>query len=104
MWRLVGNHLKGFLQQKQIQNHQRLQNVFFYVLIFFIKIFLATLYKIDEIKKTQMANFGRYAANCLPKFVQQVQVYFTFKIFKSFVFKVLLEKNSLNVFRSIILS
>ena len=32
-----------------------------------------TLYKVDEVKKAQMANFGRYAASCLPKFVQQVQ-------------------------------
>ncbi|KAK0424296.1 hypothetical protein QR680_008599 [Steinernema hermaphroditum] len=32
-----------------------------------------TIYKIDEQKVERLANFGRYAAECLPKFVQQVQ-------------------------------
>lgn len=36
--------------------------------------FLATIYKIDEVKREKLANFGRYIAACLPKFVQQVQV------------------------------
>uniref|UniRef100_A0A914E928 NADH dehydrogenase [ubiquinone] iron-sulfur protein 3, mitochondrial n=1 Tax=Acrobeloides nanus TaxID=290746 RepID=A0A914E928_9BILA len=32
-----------------------------------------TIYKIDEEKREKLANFGRYAAECLPKFIQQVQ-------------------------------
>ncbi|KHJ92633.1 hypothetical protein OESDEN_07471 [Oesophagostomum dentatum] len=33
----------------------------------------ATILKLDEKKRTRLANFGRYAAECLPKFIQQVQ-------------------------------
>uniref|UniRef100_A0A7E4UZS0 NADH dehydrogenase [ubiquinone] iron-sulfur protein 3, mitochondrial n=1 Tax=Panagrellus redivivus TaxID=6233 RepID=A0A7E4UZS0_PANRE len=32
-----------------------------------------TVWKVDEAKIERLANFGRYAAECLPKFVQQVQ-------------------------------
>ncbi|KAK6056607.1 hypothetical protein COOONC_05886 [Cooperia oncophora] len=32
-----------------------------------------TILKLDEEKRTKLANFGRYVAECLPKFVQQVQ-------------------------------
>ncbi|CAI5438908.1 unnamed protein product [Caenorhabditis angaria] len=32
-----------------------------------------TIWKIDEQKRDRLANFGRYAAECLPKFVQRVQ-------------------------------
>ncbi|GMR54353.1 hypothetical protein PMAYCL1PPCAC_24548 [Pristionchus mayeri] len=32
-----------------------------------------TIWKIDEKTRDKLANFGRYAAQCLPKFVQQVQ-------------------------------
>lgn len=32
-----------------------------------------TIWQIDEAKRERLANFGRYAAECLPKFVQQVQ-------------------------------
>ncbi|XGW24923.1 hypothetical protein V3C99_006399 [Haemonchus contortus] len=32
-----------------------------------------TIHKIDEEKRERLANFGRYVAECLPKFVQQVQ-------------------------------
>ncbi|GMT29180.1 hypothetical protein PFISCL1PPCAC_20477, partial [Pristionchus fissidentatus] len=32
-----------------------------------------TVWKIDEKRRDKLANFGRYAAQCLPKFVQQVQ-------------------------------
>uniref|UniRef100_A0A0K0D9Y0 NADH dehydrogenase [ubiquinone] iron-sulfur protein 3, mitochondrial n=1 Tax=Angiostrongylus cantonensis TaxID=6313 RepID=A0A0K0D9Y0_ANGCA len=32
-----------------------------------------TILKLDEEKRKRLANFGRYAAECLPKFVQQVQ-------------------------------
>uniref|UniRef100_A0A0M3I2M1 NADH dehydrogenase [ubiquinone] iron-sulfur protein 3, mitochondrial n=1 Tax=Ascaris lumbricoides TaxID=6252 RepID=A0A0M3I2M1_ASCLU len=34
----------------------------------------ATIWKIDEKKRERLANFGRYAAECLPKFVQRVQL------------------------------
>ncbi|KHJ83712.1 hypothetical protein OESDEN_16587 [Oesophagostomum dentatum] len=34
---------------------------------------MATILKLDENKRTRLANFGRYAAECLPKFIQQVQ-------------------------------
>jgi hypothetical protein len=30
--------------------------------------------KVDEHKKEKLANFGRYVGQCVPKFVQQVQV------------------------------
>lgn len=33
----------------------------------------ATIWKIDEHKRERLANFGKYAAECLPKFVQKVQ-------------------------------
>ncbi|VDM42950.1 unnamed protein product [Toxocara canis] len=33
----------------------------------------ATIWKVDEKKRERLANFGRYAAECLPKFVQRVQ-------------------------------
>uniref|UniRef100_A0A915A8Q3 NADH dehydrogenase [ubiquinone] iron-sulfur protein 3, mitochondrial n=2 Tax=Parascaris univalens TaxID=6257 RepID=A0A915A8Q3_PARUN len=33
----------------------------------------ATIWKIDEKKRERLANFGRYVAECLPKFVQRVQ-------------------------------
>ncbi|CCD68107.1 NADH dehydrogenase [ubiquinone] iron-sulfur protein 3, mitochondrial [Caenorhabditis elegans] len=32
-----------------------------------------TIWKIDEHKRERLANFGKYAAECLPKFVQKVQ-------------------------------
>lgn len=32
-----------------------------------------TIWQIDEKKRDKLANFGRYVADCLPKFVQQVQ-------------------------------
>lgn len=32
-----------------------------------------TIWQIDEAKCERLANFGRYVAECLPKFVQQVQ-------------------------------
>ncbi|GMT01347.1 hypothetical protein PENTCL1PPCAC_23521 [Pristionchus entomophagus] len=32
-----------------------------------------TVWQMDEKKRDKLANFGRYAAQCLPKFVQQVQ-------------------------------
>uniref|UniRef100_A0A1I7TD23 NADH dehydrogenase [ubiquinone] iron-sulfur protein 3, mitochondrial n=1 Tax=Caenorhabditis tropicalis TaxID=1561998 RepID=A0A1I7TD23_9PELO len=32
-----------------------------------------TIWKIDEQKRERLANFGKYAAECLPKFVQKVQ-------------------------------
>uniref|UniRef100_A0A0K0F8I6 NADH dehydrogenase [ubiquinone] iron-sulfur protein 3, mitochondrial n=1 Tax=Strongyloides venezuelensis TaxID=75913 RepID=A0A0K0F8I6_STRVS len=32
-----------------------------------------SFYKIDETKRDKLANFGRYIAQCLPKFVEQVQ-------------------------------
>ncbi|KIH56838.1 respiratory-chain NADH dehydrogenase, subunit [Ancylostoma duodenale] len=32
-----------------------------------------TVLKLDEEKRKRLANFGRYAAECLPKFIQQVQ-------------------------------
>jgi NADH dehydrogenase (ubiquinone) Fe-S protein 3 len=32
-----------------------------------------TIWQIDEAKVERLANFGRYAAECLPKYVQQVQ-------------------------------
>ncbi|TKR93229.1 hypothetical protein L596_007725 [Steinernema carpocapsae] len=32
-----------------------------------------TIWKIDEKKVERLANFGRYAAECLPKFIEQVQ-------------------------------
>ncbi|MFH4974789.1 hypothetical protein AB6A40_001498 [Gnathostoma spinigerum] len=32
-----------------------------------------TFWKIDEKKRERLANFGRYAAECLPKFIQRVQ-------------------------------
>ncbi|RCN28313.1 hypothetical protein ANCCAN_25945 [Ancylostoma caninum] len=35
-----------------------------------------TVLKLDEEKRKRLANFGRYAAECLPKFIQQVQVRF----------------------------
>uniref|UniRef100_A0A1I7XP55 Mitochondrial pyruvate carrier n=1 Tax=Heterorhabditis bacteriophora TaxID=37862 RepID=A0A1I7XP55_HETBA len=41
-----------------------------------VKIYIkneATIWKIDEEKRERLSNFGRYAAECLPKFVQQVQ-------------------------------
>lgn len=36
-------------------------------------VFAASLWKIDEKKRERLADFGRYAAQCLPKFVQRVQ-------------------------------
>uniref|UniRef100_A0A0N4ZU94 NADH dehydrogenase [ubiquinone] iron-sulfur protein 3, mitochondrial n=1 Tax=Parastrongyloides trichosuri TaxID=131310 RepID=A0A0N4ZU94_PARTI len=33
----------------------------------------STFYKFDEEKRDKLANFGRYVAQCLPKFVEQVQ-------------------------------
>ncbi|KAI1704833.1 respiratory-chain NADH dehydrogenase, 30 kd subunit domain-containing protein [Ditylenchus destructor] len=33
----------------------------------------ANFYKIDEAKRDKLAEFGRYTAACLPKFIQQVQ-------------------------------
>ncbi|ETN72353.1 hypothetical protein NECAME_13891 [Necator americanus] len=35
-----------------------------------------TVLKLDEEKRKRLANFGRYAAECLPKFIQQVQARF----------------------------
>lgn len=35
--------------------------------------FLATLWKIDQSKVDRLTEFGRYAAKCLPKFIQRVQ-------------------------------
>ncbi|CAJ0596212.1 unnamed protein product [Cylicocyclus nassatus] len=32
-----------------------------------------TILKLDEHKRERLANFGRYTAECLPKFIQQVQ-------------------------------
>jgi len=32
-----------------------------------------TVIQLDQAKKDKLANFGRYAASCLPKYVQQVQ-------------------------------
>ncbi|VDM20111.1 unnamed protein product [Wuchereria bancrofti] len=33
----------------------------------------ATIWKIDDMKREKLAKFGRYCAECLPKFVQKVQ-------------------------------
>uniref|UniRef100_A0AC35TFJ6 NADH dehydrogenase [ubiquinone] iron-sulfur protein 3, mitochondrial n=1 Tax=Rhabditophanes sp. KR3021 TaxID=114890 RepID=A0AC35TFJ6_9BILA len=32
-----------------------------------------SFYKVDEARKEKLANFGRYIAQCIPKFVEQVQ-------------------------------
>lgn len=45
----------------------------------------ATVRVIDEQKKAKLATFGRFAAECLPKFVQRVQVHTSFCFFISFV-------------------
>jgi len=34
----------------------------------------STIWQVDEQRKEKLANFGRYVAQCVPKFVQQVQV------------------------------
>jgi len=34
----------------------------------------STIWQVDEQRKEKLANFGRYVAQCVPKFVQQVQL------------------------------
>jgi NADH dehydrogenase (ubiquinone) Fe-S protein 3 len=34
----------------------------------------ATILQIDEAKRKQLSDFGKYASSCLPKYVQKVQV------------------------------
>lgn len=44
----------------------------------FDKMLSATTWKIDDIKREKLAKFGRYCAECLPKFIQRVQVFVVF--------------------------
>ncbi|EPB68939.1 NADH dehydrogenase, C subunit [Ancylostoma ceylanicum] len=48
-----------------------------------------TVLKLDEEKRKRLANFGRYAAECLPKFIQQVQARLIYFIFSSLLSPVL---------------
>lgn len=35
---------------------------------------LATVRKFDAVAKDQLKNFGKYAAECLPRYIQKVQI------------------------------
>lgn len=50
--------------------------MFFYKYIFIVNslIFLATVRITDELVKQNLAEFGKYVAECLPKYVQKVQI------------------------------
>lgn len=51
--------------------------IFLCVIFNFGKFFLATMWKIDDLKREKLAKFGQYCAECLPKFIQRVQVFFS---------------------------
>lgn len=47
---------------------------FFLTSIFFYFSILATIRKVDVAKRTQLTDFGKYVAECMPKFIQKVQI------------------------------
>jgi len=44
------------------------------IVLSYLNIFVATVRKPSHIDVTRLVNFGRYISNCLPKYVQQVQL------------------------------
>ena len=40
----------------------------------FFSLFTATVRKFDSIQRSQLTDFGKYVAECLPKYVQKVQL------------------------------
>ena len=51
------------------------KNVFESILIIPCCCLAATVRKIDPLVQSDLADFGRYVAECIPKYVQKVQIY-----------------------------
>lgn len=44
------------------------------MLIIILFYFIATVRKSDQVQRSQLSDFGKYVAECLPKYVQVVQI------------------------------